>query len=111
MRLLVSVLDLKADDKLIAEYLQAHKNVEPAITDCMAKYGIVTAQVRRAGDRLVQVILVNDDFDEAAFNAAMQADPACVDWNERMKAYQQKVPAAKPEEWWADTEVAFEFRG
>jgi len=108
MKMFVYLLDLKPDEKGIAEYLEAHKNVEPAIRERTNECGVIWTQVRRKGNRLVQIVLTNDEFDEDNFNKVLAADPACARWNTEMMEYQMPVPAASEGDWWTETEVVYD---
>jgi hypothetical protein len=42
-----------------------------------------------------------DDFEPARdFARHMELEPKCVEWGEKMKTYQSRVPEAKEGEWW-----------
>lgn len=100
MKMYVYLLDLKQDEKSIEQYLQYHKNVEPAISRKSAALGVILSRVLRAGDRLVNVKLTEDFFDPERFNREMKKNQACAAWNMRMKEYQTPLPFAENGEWW-----------
>jgi len=108
MKMFVYLLDLKQDEKGIAEYVEAHKNVEPAIRKRTDEGGVIWCQVFRKGNRLVQVVLTRDDFDKKRFDELMASDEDCVRWNESMMVYQMPIPGAPKEDWWTEAEVVYD---
>ena len=111
MQMFVYLLDLQKDEKKIAEYLTAHKNVEPAISARALECGVKWARIVRFAEHLVEIIVTEDDFDAAHMSEVMASDPKCVAWEESMKAYQKRLPEASDEDWWVEAkQVVFDLR-
>ncbi|HLI17250.1 MAG TPA: L-rhamnose mutarotase [Rhodanobacteraceae bacterium] len=95
-------LDLKDDPALIAEYEHWHRpeNIWPEIVASIRASGIRDLEIFRAGNRLVMVMDVPDDFSPAAKAAADAADPRVQAWEALMSKFQQRLPFAEPGEKW-----------
>ena len=51
-----------------------------------------------------------DDFDPAHdFPRHLEMHPRCREWDVLMRNFQERVPEAKPDEWWATMEQVFEL--
>ena len=51
-----------------------------------------------------------DSFDlEQDFQTYTESSPRAVEWDNLMRGYQQKAPAASPEEWWSPMEEVFDL--
>jgi L-rhamnose mutarotase len=97
-------LDLVDDADLIAEYERWHEvgNTFPAVTQSIRDAGIENMEIYRAGNRLFMVIDASDNY-SAELKAEMDAaNPAVVDWEKRMRRFQQPVPAAGPDGTWIE---------
>jgi L-rhamnose mutarotase len=95
-------LDLKDDPALIAEYERWHRpeNIWPDIVDSIRAAGVRDLEIFRAGNRLVMVMDVPEDFLPAAKAAADATDPRVQAWEALMWQFQQPLPFAKPGEKW-----------
>ena len=95
-------LDLKDDPALIAEYERWHQpeNIWPEIVDSIRAAGIRDLEIFRAGNRLVMVIDVPEDFSSEAKAVADAADPRMQAWEALMWKFQQPLPFAKAGEKW-----------
>jgi L-rhamnose mutarotase len=102
-------LDLKNDDKLIAEYEEHHKNVWPEVIASIKDAGITALEIYRIGNRLFMIMEVNDSFD---FNKKQEMDAAnnkVQEWEALMWKYQQGLPMAKRGEKWMMMENIFKL--
>ncbi|MFT3789642.1 MAG: L-rhamnose mutarotase [Rudaea sp.] len=95
-------LDLKDDPALIAEYERWHRpeNVWPDIVDSIRGAGVRDLDIFRAGNRLVLVLDVDDDFSAERKAASDAANPRVQEWEALMWKFQQALPFAKPGEKW-----------
>jgi L-rhamnose mutarotase len=95
-------LDLAQDADLIAEYEAWHTpgRTPPAIIQSLRDGGIEKMEIYRAGERMFMILEVSDSYDGDAKARADAANPAVVEWGERMKRYQRPVPAAGPDGTW-----------
>ena len=105
-------LDLKDDPKLIAEYERWHEpeNIWPEIIDSIRAAGIRDLEIFRAGNRLVMVMEVPEDFSPDAKAAADAADPRVQAWEALMWRFQQPLPFAKPGGKWVPMTRAFSLK-
>ena len=101
MKRYVYLLDLKDDAKLQEEYLKHHQNVWACVERRLGEIGLLKNSIYRCGSRLVNVLETVDSFDPQKDLTAYAEDPECRRWDDLMRTFQQKVPAAKEGEWWA----------
>lgn len=100
-------LDLKDDDSLIAEYEKAHQKIWPEVRDHLRESGIQSMEIYRLGTRLFMVMEVDDwVFDLQAKEAAANANPAIVQWEQLMWRYQTPTPwTPSGQKWVAMTRI------
>ena len=104
----VLLLDLKDDPELIAQYEACHAPgaVPPKVVKSIRDAGIGSMEIFRLGDRLVMLVEVAEGYDPEAKAAADATDPAVVEWEARMDAFQQRLPwAADGEKWLPATRI------
>jgi L-rhamnose mutarotase len=100
-------LDLKNDDKLIAEYEEYHKNVWPEVIASIKDAGITALEIYRIGNRLCMIMEVNDSFDFSKKQEMDNANEKVQEWEQLMWKYQQALPMAKPGDKWMMMENIF----
>jgi L-rhamnose mutarotase len=93
-------LDLKDDEKLIAEYEDWHKTVWPEIIDSIKDSGITGLEIYRVFNRLFMIIETKNDFSFDKKNEMDNANTKVQEWENLMWKYQQALPLAKPGEKW-----------
>lgn len=96
------MLDLKDDPALIAEYERWHQpgQIWPDTVASIRDAGIHDMAIYRAGNRLVMVMSVADDFSPDAKADADAANPRVQEWEAMMDQFQQSLPFARPGEKW-----------
>jgi L-rhamnose mutarotase len=109
MRTHFLALDLVNDPQLIAEYEDYHREVWPEILKSIKDAGIENMEIYRTGNRLVMMMLVNDNFDGEAKAKADAENPKVQDWEQLMWKYQQALPHAKPGEKWVMMDRIFKL--
>ena len=103
-------LNLKDDPDIIEQYKTYHRNVWPEVLDSLREVGITQMGIYLLGNRLFMAIETVDDFDpEHDFPRHLEIHPRCREWDELMRNFQERVPEAKPDEWWATMEQVFEL--
>ena len=107
MKMLVYMLDLK-DESVIEKYEARHANIDPAIPRKLKSQGVLQNRVCRLGTRLVNILIVTDDYMTDEFPPT-SSDPACDAWETEMAEMQVPAPGAKEGEWWALTNVVYLF--
>jgi L-rhamnose mutarotase len=95
-------LDLQDDPALIAEYEDWHRpeRIWPDILDSIHAAGIRELEILRAGNRLVMIMDVTDDFSASEKADADAHNPRVKAWEQLMWKFQQPLPFAKPGEKW-----------
>ncbi len=102
-------LDLKDDEKLIADYEAWHRNVWPEILESITSSGIVAMQIYRVGNRLFMIMEVNETFSFEAKGKADATNPQVQEWETLMWNFQQPLPFAGPNEKWVLMNKIFEL--
>ncbi|MCZ6680487.1 MAG: L-rhamnose mutarotase [Candidatus Poribacteria bacterium] len=103
-------LNLKADPDIIEQYKAYHRDVWPEVLASLKTIGITKMNIYLLGRRLFMAMETVDEFDvERDFPRYLEQHPRCREWDELMRTYQEPVPEAKPDEWWALMELAFEL--
>lgn len=104
-------LDLRDDERLIAEYERLHQAVAPEIQQSIKAAGITRMDIYRFADRMFMIIEATDDFSFEAKAAADAADPKVQEWERLTWKYQKAIPGAKPGEKWVVMKKIFELNG
>ncbi|MBD0352353.1 MAG: L-rhamnose mutarotase [Flavisolibacter sp.] len=102
-------LDLKNDDRLIAEYEQYHQKIWPEIESSIKESGILNMEIYRLYNRLFMVMETTDDFSFEKKAEMDAANPKVQEWETLMWQYQQALPGAKPGEKWMLMKKIFEL--
>ena len=102
-------LDLKNDERLIAEYETYHQNVWPEILSSIKDAGITSLEIYRISNRLFMIMETNIDFSFEKKSAMDASNPKVQEWENLMWNYQQALPAAKPGEKWMLMDKIFEL--
>jgi Uncharacterized conserved protein len=93
-------LDLKDDERLIAEYENWHKSVWPEVIRSIKEAGIINLEIYRVINRLFMIMETNDDFSFEKKDAMDNANPKVMEWEKLMWKYQQALPTASTGEKW-----------
>lgn len=109
MRTFCFALDLKDDERLIAEYEKYHQQVPKEIIKSITDAGVEGMEIYRTGNRLFMVMKVADGFNFDARQKADAANEAVQQWETLMWKYQQALPWAKKEEKWVLMKPIFEL--
>ena len=107
MKTFCLALDLKNDDKLIAEYEAYHEAVWPEILASITSSGIESMKIFRTGNRLFMIINASDSFSFEEKGKADASNPKVQDWETLMDTFQQILPWAKAGEKWVLMEEIF----
>lgn len=101
-------LDLKNDEKLIAEYESYHQQVWPEILKSIKDSGIKQMEIYRIGNRLFMIIEASEEFTFEKKSMADADNSKVQQWEELMWKYQQSLPGSKPGEKWVLMKKIFE---
>ena len=105
----VFTLDLKDDEKLIAEYKKYHEKIWPEITVSITSAGIEKLQIYLLGTRMFMILEVNKTFSFDRKSEMDAANPKVQEWEELMWKYQEALPIAKPGEKWLLMDKIYEL--
>lgn len=108
MKSFAQVLDLKDDPEVIETYERYHREVWPEVLDALKGIGIIRMEIFRSGNHLFMYCTAPDDFDPRRDFQSYTASPRAAEWNDLMMTFQQKVPEAGAEDWWAPMSLAFD---
>jgi L-rhamnose mutarotase len=103
-------LDLKNDEKIIAEYLEYHKRVWPEIEESLKRSGILELEIYHVNDRLFMIMEVNEQF---SFETKKQMDdhnPIVQKWENLMRTLQKQLPGSETDTWWQIMNKIYSFR-
>lgn len=103
-------LDLKDDQRLIAEYEEWHRKIWPEVKESIFEAGIEQMEIYRVGNRLMMIMETSDDFSFAAKRDADDQNPKVQEWEQLMWQYQQALPWANPGEKWMLMDKIFEIK-
>lgn len=89
-------LDLKNDEKLLAEYEEIHQKVAPEIIDSIKEAGITGMEIYRVSNRLFMIMETDENFSFMKKDEMDKANPKVQEWEKLMWNYQQPLPGTKP---------------
>ncbi len=102
-------LDLKDDSELIAEYEAHHRNIWPEIKKSIRDADIEKMEIYRAGNRLVMMMEVNENFSFEKKEKMDLTNPKVQEWETLMWKYQQAIPVAEEGGKWVLMDKIFEL--
>ncbi len=102
-------LDLRDDSAAIAEYKACHRAVWPDVIAGLRGLGITKMKIFLGGNRLFMYLETPDDFEPGRDFAKYMETGRAKEWDKLMRTFQQRTPAAKQGEWWADMEEVFDI--
>ena len=104
-------LKLKNDPQAIETYKSYHQKVWPEVETALKRVGITTMKIFLIGRRLFMYMETVDDFEpERDFPRYLELHPRCKQWDKLMQSFQEKIPEAGVDEWWALMEPVYDLR-
>ena len=104
-------IDLKDDPQLVDTYKAYHRDPWPEPLQGLEAVGIEDMKIFLLGRRMFMFMSTVDEFDPAVdFARYMEQNPKAQEWDDLMRTYQQQVPEAGPDEWWALMEQVFDLQ-
>ncbi len=103
-------LNLKDDPETIEKYKAYHREVWPEVEASLREVGITAMRIFLLGRRMFMYMEAADDFvAERDFPRYLELNPRCKEWDALMCTFQEKVPEAGEDEWWALMEQVYEL--
>jgi len=103
-------LNLKDNPQAIETYKSYHQNVWPEVESALKRIGVTSMKIFLIGCKLFMYLETVDEFNPERDFARYLADHArCRQWDELMQTFQEKVPEAGVDEWWALMEPVYEL--
>jgi len=104
-------LGLRDDPGVVEAYKEYHRAVWPEVVEGLKGVGITQMRIFLRGRRLFMYMETVDDFDlDRDFPRYMESRRA-QEWDTLMRTYQEPVPEARPDEWWASMEQVYDLEG
>ncbi|MAE65293.1 MAG: hypothetical protein CMJ18_13560 [Phycisphaeraceae bacterium] len=104
-------LNLKDDPSTIEKYKRHHQAVWPEVERSLRQVGVTSMKIFLLGRRMFMYLTTVDDFEPTRdFARYLTLDPRCQEWEDLMNSFQEKVPEAGPDEWWASMEQVYDLR-
>lgn len=103
-------LNLKDDPQIIEQYKAYHREVWPEVEQSLKAVGVTGMKIFLLGRQLFMYLQTVDEFDVSHdFGRELELHPRCQEWEDLMCSYQEKVPEAKEDEWWAMMEQVYDL--
>jgi L-rhamnose mutarotase len=104
----VLTLKLKDEPGIVESYTRHHMRLWPEVRSSLIEAGIEQMDIYLLGCRLVMVVEMRDGVDyKTAFEAHASSGEAVAEWERLMQSLQERLPEARPGEWWALMEPVF----
>ena len=107
MKRYCQTLTLVDDEKMIAQYIEAHAHVWPEVIEGQREVGILDMQIYRKGRSLFMIMDVKDDFDFQKDMAKLATLPRQAEWEAYVSQFQGCRPGARSDEKWKLMERIF----
>jgi len=103
-------LNLKDEPQIIEKYKSYHADVWPETEQALKAVGIIQMKIFLLGRRLFMYMQTVDEFDiDRDFPRYLEQHPRCKEWDDLMSTFQEKVPEAMEDEWWALMEQVYDL--
>ena len=104
-------INLREDPQIIEEYKEYHRAVWPEVEQALKTVGVTSMKIFLLGRRLFMYIETTDNFVvDRDFSKYLEQHPKCAEWDAHMRTYQEKLPEAIEDEWWATMEQVYELK-
>ena len=103
-------LNLKNDPRAIEDYKSYHRKVWPEVEAALKHVGVTSMKIFLIGRKLFMYMETIDGFrPERDFAGYLEYHDKCKQWDELMQNFQEKIPEAGVDEWWALMEPVYEL--
>jgi len=103
------ILDLKNDPRTIDAYEKYHREVWPEVVRSLKAAGITKMKIFRVANHLFMYYEAPDNFVPERDFQKYTTSQKSKEWDVLMRTFQQKVPEAKPGEWWAAGKLVYDL--
>ncbi len=107
MKSYAMALDLKDDPDAMQKYREYHRAVWPEVLEGLRGIGIREMKIYLHGRRLFMYLEARDEFDLGRDFPRYMESPRAKQWDELMRGFQERVPGAAPDDWWAPMQEVF----
>lgn len=112
MKTFALAINLRDDPEVIERYKIEHTRVWPEVLERLREVGVQQMKIWAIGRHLFMYLETDDDFDPARDFARINEQARSAEWNKWMsESFQEPLPDARPGEWWARMDLAFDLRG
>jgi L-rhamnose mutarotase len=103
-------LNLKNDPDAIETYKSYHRKVWPEVETALKRVGVTSMKIFIIGRKLFMYMETVDNFrPERDFARYLEDHARCRRWDELMQTFQEKIPEAGVDEWWALMEPVYDL--
>lgn len=103
-------LNLKDDPQAIETYKSYHQDVWPEVERALKRVGITSMKIFLVGRKLFMYMETIDEFEpERDFARYLSDHSRCRQWDDLMQTFQEKIPEAGENEWWALMEPVYDL--
>ena len=107
MKRYCQTLELVDDERLIEQYLEAHRHVWPEVIEGQRQVGILSMEIYRHGRKLFMICDTVDTFDWGRDMARLATLPRQAEWEAYVSQFQGCDPNASSSEKWQMMERIF----
>ena len=107
MKRYCQTLELVDDERLIEQYLEAHRHVWPEVIEGQRRVGILSMEIYRHGRKLFMICDTVDTFDWDRDMARLATLPRQAEWEAYVSQFQGCDPNASSSEKWQMMERIF----
>jgi L-rhamnose mutarotase len=107
MKRYCQTLELVDDERLIEQYLEAHRHVWPEVIEGQRQVGILSMEIYRHGRKLFMICDTVDTFDWDRDMARLATLPRQAEWEAYVSQFQGCDPNASSSEKWQMMERIF----
>ena len=97
------------DDESAARWTALHQGVWPEVVTALRKVGVTEMKIFLLGHRLFMWVEGEAGFDPSRDFARLADEPRYQEWDELNRTFQERVPEAGDDEWWAAMEEVFDL--
>ncbi len=100
-------LTLNLKPETVEVYREHHRRVWPEVEAGLKGIGIREMTIFLIGRRLFMYAVTEEGFNWDTDFVSYLEDPRCAAWQKLMDGFQERVPEARPGEWWARMEEVY----